>query len=323
MKLRFFVVSLLFLFFAIESNGQCSITDPLDIIDLTPLSANLLVEGATNDDLSGNQSVVGVYLEFEHTQVGDLTIELTSPSGQSIVLLGPTGSFGNTSLTDWEVLFVPCAQTANPDAGFSATWSNNQDWGNLGTYTGSYHPFSGCLESLDVGSINGNWNFQVLDNTQFDLGKLINATIFFSDPTGISCGQCSAVGGEFEIDDLFICSNDNSDIELTPVFPNDAPGLENNYLYIIRQNDAILDVSPNLNFTGFAEGTYQVCGISVKTSDQMQLEGMIDIGYAALVAEIEGQTPSICAAVSSNCVTATVSQNKQLLFLIVQTLVLL
>ena len=309
MKLRFWFANLVFLLAVTQGNSQCSILDPLDIIDLTPLTANLLIEGATNDDLSGDQDVVGVLLEFEHTQVGDLTIELTSPSGQSIVLIGPTGSFGNTSLTDWEVLFMPCGDAASPDPGFSGTWSNNQDWGNLGSYSGSYHPFSGCLENFDTGSINGNWNFQILDNTQFDQGKLLNATIFFFDPSGINCDLCSAVGGEFEVDDLFVCSNDNSNIELEPIFVDDEPGFENEYLYIIRQGDAILDVSPEVNFSGYAEGVYQVCGISVRADNVDDLQNIIDGGYAALVSEIEGQTPSICAAVTQTCVNATISQD--------------
>lgn len=305
-----YCLSILCVLFILESNfSQCSTDASIEIVDLVPTSQNILINGAVNDDLSGNQALVGVLLEFEHTQVGDLTIELTSPSGQSVVLLGPIGSFGNTSLTDWEVLFVPCANPASPDPGFSEEWSNNQDWGSLGDYTGSYYPFSGCLEDFNSGSINGNWNIMILDNNLFDEGDLLSATLFFADPNGLDCDNCSANAGTFDISELSVCTNSNENINLLPNYIDEVPGLENDFLYVISQNDLILTISPVLNMSSFGQGVYQVCGISVLNSDVASLQTFVNTSYSALVNNVNGQSPTICADLNTDCVTTTVSQS--------------
>ena len=309
MYLKYCIPILFVLLLSLKSQAQCSTDGIVNIVDLVPTDQDILIDGAINVDLSGNQSLIGVLLEFEHTQVGDITIELTSPAGQTVILLGPIGSFGNTSLTDWEVLFVPCANTANPDPGFSATWSNNQDWGSLGNYNGSYHPFSGCLENFDTGSINGNWNIHILDNNLFDEGNLLSATLFFSDPAGLSCDNCTADAGVFSTSNISVCSSGASNIDLIPTFPNGNPGLENDYLYIIRQNDMILDVSPTPNLGNLPEGEYQICGISVLNSDVSTLETLLDGGYNNLLNNVNGQSPTICANINPDCVTAILSQS--------------
>ena len=58
---------------------------------------NINVMGATNPILGQNgQSVCGVNIHFDHEYLGDLSITLTAPNGQSVQLVGPIGFFGLT-----------------------------------------------------------------------------------------------------------------------------------------------------------------------------------------------------------------------------------
>ncbi len=285
------------------SLAQCSISEQIDIPDLSPVTANFIVEGSTNPDLSGTQGVCGIYLEFEHQQVGDLTIDLTSPSGQSITLMGPSGSFGNTSFTDWEVLFVPCGSAGSPDVGFSETWNNDQPWGILGEYSGSYHPYLGCLEDFDQGTINGIWSLQILDNALFDLGVLKDATIFFCDESGLDCNICEADPGEFVSNEISICIPESDSIDLIPSFQNGQPSDDYQFLYVIRQGETIFDIDEAIDMTSFAAGAYEVCGFSLHLDDIDSIPILETGTFDDLVTSVESMNPTICGSINQDCVT--------------------
>jgi hypothetical protein len=120
------------------------------------------IQNAANPTLGQNgQGVCGVNINFEHEYLGDLRITLTSPSGQQVTLVGPIGLFGATDGTTWNVNFVPCGSSVDPDPGFSANWNNNQPWGLGGSYGGSYYPSAGCLQSFS-GPVNGTWSLTVI-----------------------------------------------------------------------------------------------------------------------------------------------------------------
>jgi len=141
------------------------------------------VMGSTNNTLGQNgQGVCGVNINFDHEYLGDLSIVLTSPSGQSVTLVGPIGLFGSTDFTTWDVSFVPCGDAANPDPGFANQWNNNQPWGLFGNYTGAYYPSNGCLENFNSGPVNGTWTLTVTDGQAVDVGNFYNYEIIFCDP---------------------------------------------------------------------------------------------------------------------------------------------
>jgi len=289
--------------------AQCSIETEVDIPDLTPISATIEISGAINNDLSTSQGVCGLALEFEHDHIGDLTIQLESPDGQIVTLLGPTGSFGNTSFTDWNVLFVPCAVAPAPDAGFLGQWNNNQNWGLLGDYNGSYHPYLGCLEDFNIGSVNGVWNISILDNTQFDLGKLLNATIFFCEQEGLACNACEADAGVFNESQAAICSDNVNDFQLEPSFPNGQPSDEYVFHYLVRQDETILDISEDLDISVLAIGDYQICGLSLSAVNLNQIDFLSSLTYSELIEEIEGATPTICGDLNENCFELSITSS--------------
>ncbi len=150
------------------------------------------VLSADNNDLAGStQGVCGVRVEFQHDYIGDVTMELISPSGQTVQLVGPNGFWGSTNLSTWNVGFVPCSYPSSPDPGFSAVWNSNQIWGESGTYTGTYFPATGCLEDFNNGSVTGNWTLRVFDNQVNDNGTVLGFEVMFCDMSGVSCFVCS------------------------------------------------------------------------------------------------------------------------------------
>jgi len=147
------------------------------------------VVGATNNDLSDpSQGICEINLTFDHQYIGDLSITLTSPSGETIVLVGPIGLFGESDLSTWDVSFLPCAATPMPDFGFG-TWENSFLTIQNYDFTGSYHPLNGCLEDFDSGPINGTWTLTVTDGQAIDVGTFIDYEIIFCDDDGINCNS--------------------------------------------------------------------------------------------------------------------------------------
>ncbi len=151
------------------------------------------VSNVTNNDLaSSTQGVCGVRVNFDHEYLGDLTMRLFSPAGQSVTLVGPTGFFGPTDGAYWNITFAPCATAVFPDNGFSETWSNFQSWLIGGSYSGSYYPEEGCLEEFNTGSVKGVWRLEINDNQAVDQGFLYDFEIIFCDTAGITCLPCVA-----------------------------------------------------------------------------------------------------------------------------------
>ena len=181
----FFTLFSLFCSLQYASAQDCECTNcPQFMQDLFVGDFNINVQGATNNTLGQNgQGVCGVNVTFDHTALCDISISLTAPSGQSVTLVGPIGQFcthmGNTGTT-WGVSFVPCGDSPSPDPGFANQWDSNQPWGSNNSYSGSYFPFSGCLENL-TGPVNGNWTLTVVDGQPQDVGNLIDFEVIFCE----------------------------------------------------------------------------------------------------------------------------------------------
>ncbi len=173
--------------------GQCCVLGNFPMMDFNITTVELEVSGALVDDLSDpNQGVCRVSIEFDHDLLGDLIIEMISPSGQEVTLVGPGNgaSSGLTDFTIWDIDFVQCGAPANPDDDFADTWDSEQSWGILGNYDGSYYPFFRCLEDFDTGPVNGTWRLRLIDTDIFDMGELRKFRIEFCDGTGLDCEDC-------------------------------------------------------------------------------------------------------------------------------------
>jgi hypothetical protein len=271
------------------------------------------VQNASNPTLGQNgQGVCGVNLNFDHEYLGDLSITLTSPAGQSVTLIGPIGLFGPTDFTTWNVQFVPCGDPATPDPGFSATWNNNQPWGLNNTYTGIYYPNNGCLENFNSGPVNGTWTLTVVDGQGNDVGNFYDYEIIFCDPSGINCFSCAANAGALPQPDVNACQGAASlNLNLPPTWTpasTQPPAADYGYTYIISgPGGVILDITDNTDLTGFDPGTYTICGLSYLLADFGDIptpNGTLTT--AQLVAQLNGTTPPFCGKITSNCVNVVI-----------------
>jgi Proprotein convertase P-domain/CHU_C Type IX secretion signal domain/PKD-like domain len=295
----------------------CACTNcPLPLTEGYSGDALLNVQGAVNNMLGVNgQSVCGVTVNFKHQYVADLTMTLTSPGGQSVQLMGNNvfTANGDTDFTTWNVTFVPCGISAMPDIGFDPQWDNTQPWGIFGLYDGTYQPYQGCLESFNLGSVNGTWALHIEDVLPNDTGIVNSWSLIFCDTMGINCFTCDADAGALNQPDVLKCIGDPSlALVLPPTYPAGvmAPLMpEYTYQYAITQNgNTIVDeivASPNM--TTRPPGVYTVCGLSYKTSQLASIPvpnnaitlNQLNVAFASAA------TP-ICADLSSNCVQVTI-----------------
>lgn len=317
---RFARLSILFFTFWLANNNVvsaqgCGCTNcPQFMPDNFVGSFFINVQNADNPTLGQNgQGVCGVTMNINHEYIGDLSITLTSPSGQSVTLVGPIGLFGETDGTSWNVAFVPCGEAADPDPGFSNTWNNNQTWGLGGSYGGSYYPSSGCLENFNSGPVNGTWTLTVVDGQASDVGNFLDYDIIFCDPSGIDCFSCAANAGELPQPDVAACEGSMTlDLELPPTYvaPNVAPPPATySYTYVISgPGGIILDFDPNADLSSYPTGTYSVCGMSYLTAQQDLLpspNGSLTVNQ--LRTQLNSGTAPFCGKITNNCVNVTIN----------------
>lgn len=138
------------------------------------------VDGDSNDDCT-TMVLESISLSFDHEYIGDLSLIVTSPCGNTITLLGPVGFFGATDGTTWDITFVD--GTPSPDAGFSGVFNNADPWGLGGMYTGTYNPNVGNIADLNCPDNCGTWTFFVSDDQGLDVGNFLDFTLNFGQPT--------------------------------------------------------------------------------------------------------------------------------------------
>nr|MBS0036915.1 proprotein convertase P-domain-containing protein [Saprospiraceae bacterium] len=252
-----------------------------------------------NDSLSDpNQGVCAINLHFEHTTVGDLMMFLTSPAGEQILLVGATTAPPPfTDFATWNISFLPCAIPASPDAGFSPQWSNAQSWSAFGSYTGSYHPFSGCLEDFNSGPVNGSWTLFIQDGIEFDEGELLGFSIIFCDPAGIDCETCLPDGGILNALPIQICQGSTLDEFPDPIYLFGDPPPEDEYLYnfLLTQDDTVVAVLPDSNYIFNRADSFRLYGISLLKSDSTTLDSLVgEMSISELIVALDPNPGLFC-----------------------------
>lgn len=245
---------------------QCLVDTSILMREKDTLNLTINIEGALNNNLSDpSQGVCKVRINFEHEFLGDLQVFLISPAGQKVQLLGPAGNFGLTQFSEWDVCFVPSSMAAVPDPGFSDRWSNNQLWGSFaGVYTGSYYPFFGVLEDVDMGPVNGTWTLQFIDRTIFYVGRVKGFQLNFCDSLGVMCHPCEPGRFDYNLPVDSACEGDSSLLFSLQGTYTDTPD-EDIYFqrfYLIDSNDFVLDTSSQVDMIQYPPGKYQICGLS-------------------------------------------------------------
>ena len=302
------------------AQGACAFDLDLPIPDNSELNLELEISGLVQDDLATSQSLCGVRLQFRHNYIGDLTIELESPAGQSIKLIGePTDLISPTNLSTWNVTFLPCGDLAVPDGGFNQTWSNDQGWQVFTSYTGSYYPVSGCLEDFNSGSANGTWILRFVDNDQQATGIVESVELLFCDDTGLDCSVCGSDAGQFGQVGIKACEGiDFSDLVFIPEYSTNKPADSlYSYQYIVSDDGTSFQYSETVPGSGWAVGSYTICGISFLKADSSGLFTMLDsLSLSDVQGAFDSDTLSYCADITSSCIELLVSPIPDTTFLV-------
>ncbi|GJM34083.1 MAG: hypothetical protein DHS20C18_30840 [Saprospiraceae bacterium] len=264
-----------------------------------------------NNMAAADQGLCGVELHFIHSFSENLEISLTSPGGQTINLIGPNTNdpVAFTFFAKWKITFVPCGDTPQPDPGYLAQWNNDQpnNFDNGGQYSGSYHPYIGCLEDFNTGPANGTWQFTVTNNPSNYEGFFPFVRLIFCDSRGVDC--CFAKAGALTNPDLLTCEGDSSLImDITPVYSGSpADTSEYDYQYLIGADSILVAIDSLIDLTSYAPGTYQICGISYKTEETDSLpvpDGLLTID--SLRDNLNSFEQLFCGEVSDSCIWVTI-----------------
>lgn len=310
MKLVLRIILLLLVVYHSDGYSQCGISTPIPLEDLDTTSVSLLISGAQNNDLSApDQGVCAVNVSMRHTFIGDLFVELVSPAGERVRLMGPAVDVSaNTSFVTWNVQFNACAFPVFPDGGYDEVWDNLQTWLGGTTYVGTYYPFEGCLEDLNAGPVDGEWSLEFIDQSQFGIGDFLSFEIFFCNTSGITCNACDPGQHQLAGGTADYCQFDPSLVlDLPPSFSGQQPDSElYDYSYAIIQNDQIVDLTAQVDLTNADGGTYTVYGLSYQNADSVdvfQLTTPIPLDQLPTIVQSE----DICLSLSTECITLTIA----------------
>ena len=136
-------------------------TFPLTIpdIDLAGISSTITVAGGP-----ASIDYVRVYLDISHTWVGDVTVELTSPTGTTITLTWRNGGSGD----------------GYRDTVFDDIYGSEPIGMGVAPFDGIYNP-EGLLSGFDTEAADGEWTLIVIDAAGGDTGTLNSWKIVFPD----------------------------------------------------------------------------------------------------------------------------------------------
>ncbi len=287
---------------------------PIPISSTSTYTLN--ISGATNSDISNAaQGICGVYLDVTFEHIWSLTITLTSPSGQSVILMGPYDNFPSTTgFSNWDISFLPCANPVSPDpmasgGFFNDQWTNLQQWAFFTNYTGSYYPYLGCLEDFNFGSVNGDWTITVTNGSSvYDDGNFNGFSIQFCDDSGMGCTACDANAGDLSVvNDIDLCIGENYSGSIAPFYSfGTEPNNQYDYTYIISQNSIIESYEMTPDFSTLSEGTYEMCGLSYLTADVSLIPSPDGSLSVAELETIMTTTAPFCGDISDDCFLVTV-----------------
>lgn len=313
MTKRFILLALAFLVAYLAKAQNCGLEAPLPILpNQTHLYEFEIFDVVNNDLANPNQGVCGIEIFFGHNYISDLEIWIISPSGQSVQIIGPnTNDFDAFTIGGlWNIEFVPCGDSANPDFPYASNWNNAiNDFIPVGNFDGSYYPFIGCLEDFNSGSVNGIWTIQVVNNptAAFIPGQIFDFRLVLCDDTGQNC--CFAEAGNLVgYDPVELCQGDSLLIldQIAPSFgftENEADSTEYGYTYAIGQDGIFVGYDSLLDLRTYAAGMYELCGLSYKRMDSTLLlvpDGILSID--ALRDSLNQPEPPLCSEMTDSCV---------------------
>jgi len=303
-------------------NAQCECTDcPINIPNNGTATSELDISGATNNTLgSGGQELCMLCIDLVYDAIQELDMTLVAPSGDEVDLMINTGLAVNDNIS-FNICFVSCNQSADPDPGFPAVFDTDAGYQPNQAYDGSYYPADGCFEDL-TGDVNGTWELVMTDNVTLDNGDLFDWYMVFTDDSGLGCanaGACSnsvsciANGGELGGSSLIeACEGDailNLDIPVNYPGGGEPPVPEYEYTYIINNTDidVIEDITMTTDLTSYQAGNYEICGLSYLADDASSIpapDGSLSV--SDIQDDIDDDL--YCADISDNCITIQIDE---------------
>lgn len=293
------------------SAQNCGRTDTTLIGANKTFDIDVEITDVINNDLAApNQGICGIELGFVHQLSENLEIWLTSPAGQRIQLIGPNtpDNAAFTFLASWNITFVKCSATAQPDSGYVAKWNNGQpnNFISGGRYHGSYYPYVGCLEDFNTGSINGTWKISIRNNPSVPYaGAITYFRLILCDPRGFLC--CDANPGSLAAyPDVQACEGSAAlQLNLKPDYGATPPPdtSEYGYTYMISQDGILLKYDSLADLRDMPVGNYEVCGLSYRKSDFSsfpQPDGVLLTDVFRR--QLNGDSLLICGKMNNNCV---------------------
>jgi subtilisin-like proprotein convertase family protein len=288
-----------------------------------PFSANSntqvcyeITDAFNNNLASPTQGVCGVSVRFRHGRVGSMNLTLTSPNGTQVQLIGTAGNCNTwTPIATWDILFLPCGETCVPDTVNNCPYPcvfdgcpTNCPWANA-NYSGSYHPFSGCLENFNTGPANGQWCLEIDNNAQFNGGSILDFEIILCDQSGILC--CDADAGNLNFEpDVDACVGDSSLLlDPNPIYGAIVPDTaEYGYTYAIFEQNTLLAYDSMPNLMPYMPGTYQVCGLSYLYADTASMPNAGTTWTPqSLNDTLNSANPPFCGNIATNCILVQIA----------------
>lgn len=252
---------------------NCEVKGPIVINPQGVTEITFDVSGLLNNDLSTAQGLCLVELGFTHNSVSQLEVEIESPSGQTVQLIGAGNvtSLGSTQYISWDVTFAASNYPALPDGTFGDNWDNSNPWQAFTNYSGRYYPYQGNLEDMDMGPANGLWTLRITDLGQFGSGVLDIASIQFCEAANQTCNVCYAEAGFFDaVPSQVFCANDPvlSNENYFRVLTEGASFNNPDYNYAVVEGGDIISFDNNLDLSTLPVGSYQLCGVINREEDQ-------------------------------------------------------
>ena len=285
--------------------SQCDFAAEILIEDESSITIDFLVSGAVNNDLGVDNCLKIVTSHFKHQFVSDLTLELESPSGDIIQLVGSDIDGSSTGLVNsWDIQFYNRdSLTAMPDLNYDEIWNSTPigGWVIFTTYTGSYYPHLSGLENF-TGSVNGEWKLHISDESPFGDGVFSCFGMEFCDDTNISVTTCTPVSHSLNEENVSLCEeSEELNLTIVPNLANTYDSTAYGYQYLFFDESGFQNLTNNTDFSSTAPGSYTLCGIHYFIDDEAEVEG-IAVGSDLSTIDNFIIDNAICATLSSGCI---------------------